>query len=100
MKTHYICQNSMTGAIHVCMMDDPKDLPHWTGFNFTPCGFKLMNSEYMSNPNLTKKSKICQKCHKSLLKSHNKNLITYISHLKLTGKHIYTGENPNDRIKI
>ena len=95
MKTHYICQNSMTGAIHVLeSFILEKDFGHWSGLKYTPCGFSLLENEYKCNPNLNKKSKICIKCHKSLLKSHHKNLMAHMSHLKLTG------ENPNDRIKV
>lgn len=85
MKTHYICQNSMTGAIHV--------LFNKSKFKLTPCGYWLEPREIINIPNLTKRSKICIKCHNSLLKSHNKNLIAYMTHIKLTGE-------MNGRIKI
>jgi len=80
MKTHFICQNTMTGAIHVLYYEmDIKNL-------FTPCGYNVTNYELHNNPNLEKRSKICIKCHNSLLKSHNKNLMAYMTHIKLTGE--------------
>ncbi len=98
MKTHYVCQNSMTGAIHVLEL---KWSQEYTTVIFSPCGYGFTSFEKRTNPNLNKKNvKICIKCHKSLLKSHDKNLIAHISYLKLTGKYTYTGVNPNDRIKI
>ena len=97
MKTHYICQNSMTGAIHTLVINPVLQRIISNGrTGLTPCGYYVNWREFLSDLNIKKKSKICIKCHKSLLKSHNKNLIAYISHLKLTGK----GENPSDRIKI
>lgn len=89
MKTHYICQNSMTGAIHILyysLLSDKK-VP------LTPCGYYITGSEHANNPNLNKRSKICIKCHNSLLKSHNKNLMAFMAYLKLTGE-------MNGRIKI
>ncbi len=80
MTTHYICQNSMTGAIHV--------LPDYYGMppKLTPCGYYVVKRERNTWINLKKKNvKVCMKCHKSLLKSHNKNLIAHISYLKLKG---------------
>lgn len=93
MKTHLICQNSMTGAIHIASLK--KDVPMFNcnQTKFAPCGYFIVNFELQHNPDLTKRSKICIKCHNSLLKSHNKNLMAYMTHIKLTGE-------INGRLKI
>jgi len=83
MKTHLICQNTMTGAIHVV----------GNRAKFSPCGYYITGYEFANNPSLNKRSKICIKCHNSLLKSHNKNLMAYMTHIKLTGE-------INGRLKI
>ena len=89
MTTHLICQNSMTGAIHILYSSlfSDKKVP------LTPCGYYVTGSEHVNNPNLNKRSKVCVKCHNSLKKSHNKNLIAHISYLKLKGA-------LNGRVKI
>jgi len=76
MKTHLICQNSMTGAIHILRnFDAAKRLAFKN--RFSPCGYYIIGNESTNNPNLTKRSKICIKCHNSLLKSHSKNLMAF-----------------------
>jgi len=93
MKTHLICQNTMTGAIHI--------IPYFNSTSgrvvfknrFSPCGYYIIGDEHSNNPDLNKRSKICIKCHNSLLKSHNKNLMAYMTHIKLTGE-------INGRLKI
>ena len=90
MKTHLICQNSMTGAIHVLEHTDNPDY----NIVLTPCGYYLAPFEKKMNSIFKRKNtKVCIKCHKSLKKSHDKDLIAHISYLKLKGM-------TNDRIKI
>ena len=97
MTTHFICQNSMTGAIHVLPIGNYFS----SKYRFTPCGYYVDQNEVWRNPDLKKKKiKVCIKCHKSLKKSHKKDLMAYVSFLKLSGQHISVGEYPNGRIKI
>ena len=97
MKTHLICQNSMTGVIHILQNKFEEDIKPYKRLmfknRFSPCGYYIIGNEFSKNPNLTKRSKICIKCHNSLLKSHNKNLMAYMTHIKLTGE-------TNGRLKI
>jgi len=91
MKTHYICQNSMTGAIHV--LEYKWSLDYIT-IRLTPCGYYCSSFERNGRINLNKKrTKICSKCHNSLSRTHNKNLMAFMAYIKLTGE-------INGRLKI
>ena len=91
MSTHFICQNSMTGAIHVLKLRWSQE---YTPPIFSPCGYYFSEFEKLTNLDLKKKKvKVCIKCHNSLKKSHDKDLMARVTYLKLKGA-------INDRFKI
>jgi len=82
MKRRYLLiQNSWTGVIHVIPQLEYIGMKKCT----TPCGYYVTEHERYNNPDLTKKSKVCSKCHHILLK-YNKNLIAHVSYIKLKGE--------------
>lgn len=80
-RIYLLIQNSYTGVIHVVS----KPRLYNVIKNLTPCGYYVTDTERLTNPDLTKRSKVCSKCHKILLK-YNKHLIAYVSCIKLKGE--------------
>ena len=84
-RIYLLIQNSYTGVIHVLPRPESYKINR-VRKNVTPCGYYVVTeSESQSNPDVTRKCKVCSKCHKALLK-YNKNLIAYVSCIKLKGE--------------
>ncbi len=96
MSTHYVCQNSMTGAIHALIIDahhPPSKIIYNGRAALTPCGYYIETNEFYKKIDFKNKAKVCIKCHNSLKKSHDKDLMARVTYLKLKGA-------INDRFKI